>query len=94
MTMKIAKSDSEEAPPAKRIRIRRCSSSLRLPVHADVTDADLHLEFKCELEQHGTDVQHRETGLAAMDDGTYRKFVMQWSDEGIASLRRLPKKLR
>lgn len=62
----------------KRIRIRKCG--VKLYVAKDV-------DFTCQLEKHTPDVPHREVGYTLMPNNTARKYMIEWTDEGISTVR-------
>lgn len=61
----------------KKFRVRKCGIKLYMP----------GTEFTCQLEKHTPDVQHQETGFVIMPNGTARRYIMGWRDEGVAHIR-------
>ena len=68
----------------KKVRVRKCGARLRVPSTTPGREA----VFVCQLEKHDVDTPHQEIGFVQMANDTARRFQIQWTDEGVASLRR------
>jgi hypothetical protein len=68
----------------KKVRVRKCGARLRVPSNTPGRET----VFVCQLEKHDIDTPHQETGFVQMANDTARRFQIQWTDEGVASLRR------
>jgi len=62
----------------KKFRVKKCGFKLYFP--NDVI-------FVCQLEKHTPETPHQEVGFVMMPNNTARKYMIEWTDEGVASVR-------
>lgn len=62
----------------KKFRIKKCGHKLYFST--EVT-------FTCQLERHTPDVPHQEVGYVMMANSTARRYMTEWTDEGVAAMR-------
>ena len=70
-------------PKPKRLRIRKCGATLRVPTQAGRAE----VVFICQMPNHEPGTPHTELGYVQMSDGTVREFGVSWTDEGFRSIR-------
>lgn len=74
--------------PTKRIRIKRCKATLRVPLQKPYDHLAAEVVFQCQLEAHGPDQKHYDHGFIEMPNGSGREYEISWRDLGLVTMRR------